>query len=188
MLIAIEYYLFIKASPPHSPTWQKPRSFWQRLTSDRNGSSFSHIGDSAPSFCPPPPTVSALCSNRQWKLEHLCYKSGELITETGYMDQVWSGLHKLLSFSKTHTRSLSASRMLPFSLTDHRVPLPMPYYHTVGLLLGRCEAPVRDGVPPVSLHGSGTPVFPGLLTIVYSASIVHREWGWGGESIEVPCE
>lgn len=26
---------------------------------------------------------------RQWKLEHLCYKSGELITETGYMDQVY---------------------------------------------------------------------------------------------------
>lgn len=27
-------------------------------------------------------------SYRQWKLEHLCYKSGELITEAGYMDQV----------------------------------------------------------------------------------------------------
>lgn len=31
---------------------------------------------------------SAFHPNRQWKLEHLCYKSGELITETGYMDQV----------------------------------------------------------------------------------------------------
>lgn len=25
---------------------------------------------------------------RQWKLEHLCHKSGELITEAGYMDKV----------------------------------------------------------------------------------------------------
>lgn len=33
--------------------------------------------------------VSAFYFTRQWKLEHLCYKSGELITETGYMDQVY---------------------------------------------------------------------------------------------------
>uniref|UniRef100_A0A673MBF5 Protein patched homolog 1-like n=1 Tax=Sinocyclocheilus rhinocerous TaxID=307959 RepID=A0A673MBF5_9TELE len=26
--------------------------------------------------------------NRQWKLEHLCYKSGELVTETNFVDQV----------------------------------------------------------------------------------------------------
>lgn len=30
----------------------------------------------------------ALNLYRQWKLEHLCHKSGELITEAGYMDKV----------------------------------------------------------------------------------------------------
>ncbi|XP_025840036.2 protein patched homolog 1 isoform X1 [Vulpes vulpes] len=34
--------------------------------------------------------------NRQWKLEHLCYKSGELITETGYMDQIIEYLYPCL--------------------------------------------------------------------------------------------
>ncbi|XP_066897296.1 protein patched homolog 1 isoform X3 [Kogia breviceps] len=33
---------------------------------------------------------------RQWKLEHLCYKSGELITETGYMDQIIEYLYPCL--------------------------------------------------------------------------------------------
>ncbi|CAH6795737.1 Ptch1 [Phodopus roborovskii] len=32
----------------------------------------------------------------QWKLEHLCYKSGELITETGYMDQIIEYLYPCL--------------------------------------------------------------------------------------------
>ncbi|XP_054981505.1 protein patched homolog 1 isoform X2 [Sorex araneus] len=34
--------------------------------------------------------------NRQWKLEHLCFKSGELITETGYMDQIIEYLYPCL--------------------------------------------------------------------------------------------
>uniref|UniRef100_A0A4W6CKJ2 Patched 1 n=1 Tax=Lates calcarifer TaxID=8187 RepID=A0A4W6CKJ2_LATCA len=34
--------------------------------------------------------------NRQWKLEHLCYKSGELVTETHYMDQIIEKLHPCL--------------------------------------------------------------------------------------------
>ncbi|MBN3297806.1 PTC1 protein, partial [Amia calva] len=34
--------------------------------------------------------------NRQWKLEHLCYKSGELITETTYMNQIIEHLYPCL--------------------------------------------------------------------------------------------
>ncbi|KAF7669892.1 hypothetical protein LDENG_00100550 [Lucifuga dentata] len=34
--------------------------------------------------------------NRQWKLEHLCYKSGELVTETHFMDQIIEKLHPCL--------------------------------------------------------------------------------------------
>ncbi|XP_074923320.1 protein patched homolog 1 isoform X3 [Chelonoidis abingdonii] len=34
--------------------------------------------------------------NRQWKLEHLCFKSGELITEAGYMDQIIEYLYPCL--------------------------------------------------------------------------------------------
>ncbi|XP_068167321.1 protein patched homolog 1 [Antennarius striatus] len=34
--------------------------------------------------------------NRQWKLEHLCYKSGELVTETHVMDQIIEKLHPCL--------------------------------------------------------------------------------------------
>uniref|UniRef100_A0A8C4RZ33 Patched 1 n=1 Tax=Erpetoichthys calabaricus TaxID=27687 RepID=A0A8C4RZ33_ERPCA len=34
--------------------------------------------------------------NRQWKLEHLCYKSGELITEAVFMDQIIENLYPCL--------------------------------------------------------------------------------------------
>lgn len=34
--------------------------------------------------------------NRQWKLEHLCFKSGELVTETHFMDQIIERLHPCL--------------------------------------------------------------------------------------------
>ncbi|NP_001315171.1 protein patched homolog 1-like [Cynoglossus semilaevis] len=34
--------------------------------------------------------------NRHWKLEHLCYKSGELVIETHYMDQIIEKLHPCL--------------------------------------------------------------------------------------------
>ncbi|XP_058024354.1 protein patched homolog 1 isoform X2 [Ahaetulla prasina] len=34
--------------------------------------------------------------NRQWKLEHLCHKSGEPITETGYMDKILEQLYPCL--------------------------------------------------------------------------------------------
>ncbi|TMS03257.1 Protein patched-like protein 1, partial [Larimichthys crocea] len=34
--------------------------------------------------------------NRQWKLEHLCYKSGELVTENHFMDQITEKLHPCL--------------------------------------------------------------------------------------------
>ncbi|XP_047448278.1 protein patched homolog 1 isoform X2 [Mugil cephalus] len=34
--------------------------------------------------------------NRQWKLEHLCYKSGELVTETHFMNQIIEKLHPCL--------------------------------------------------------------------------------------------
>ncbi|XP_069555654.1 protein patched homolog 1 isoform X1 [Brachyistius frenatus] len=34
--------------------------------------------------------------NRQWKLENLCYKSGELVTEAHFMDQIIENLHPCL--------------------------------------------------------------------------------------------
>ncbi|XP_041856023.1 protein patched homolog 1 isoform X1 [Melanotaenia boesemani] len=34
--------------------------------------------------------------NRQWKIEHLCYKSGEFVTETHWMDQLIEKLHPCL--------------------------------------------------------------------------------------------
>ncbi|KAK6492791.1 protein patched-like protein 1 isoform X1 [Huso huso] len=34
--------------------------------------------------------------NRQWKLEHLCFKSGELITEAGYMELIIENLYPCL--------------------------------------------------------------------------------------------
>uniref|UniRef100_A0A3B4ZB43 Patched 1 n=1 Tax=Stegastes partitus TaxID=144197 RepID=A0A3B4ZB43_9TELE len=34
--------------------------------------------------------------NRQWKLENLCYKSGELVTETHFVDQIIEKLHPCL--------------------------------------------------------------------------------------------
>ncbi|KAM6965316.1 protein patched homolog 1 [Aplochiton taeniatus] len=34
--------------------------------------------------------------NRQWTLEHLCYKSGELVTEAHFMDQIIEKLHPCL--------------------------------------------------------------------------------------------
>ncbi|XP_051964448.1 protein patched homolog 1-like isoform X2 [Xyrauchen texanus] len=34
--------------------------------------------------------------NRQWKLEHLCYKSGEVVTETSFVDQIIEELHPCL--------------------------------------------------------------------------------------------
>ncbi|KAM4745298.1 protein patched homolog 1 isoform 2-T2 [Anableps anableps] len=34
--------------------------------------------------------------NRHWKLEHLCYKSGELVTETHFMNQIIEKLHPCL--------------------------------------------------------------------------------------------
>ncbi|KAM8866171.1 protein patched homolog 1 [Synchiropus picturatus] len=34
--------------------------------------------------------------NRQWKLEHVCYKSGELVTEYGYINQIIENLHPCL--------------------------------------------------------------------------------------------
>ncbi|XP_027765515.1 protein patched homolog 1-like [Empidonax traillii] len=40
--------------------------------------------------------VDVYMYNRKWKLEHLCYKSGELITEAGYMDQIIEYLYPCL--------------------------------------------------------------------------------------------
>uniref|UniRef100_A0A8C4FAW1 Patched 1 n=1 Tax=Dicentrarchus labrax TaxID=13489 RepID=A0A8C4FAW1_DICLA len=40
--------------------------------------------------------VHVFLYKRQWKLEHLCYKSGELVTETHYMDQIIEKLHPCL--------------------------------------------------------------------------------------------
>ncbi|XP_074991914.1 protein patched homolog 1-like [Calonectris borealis] len=40
--------------------------------------------------------VDVYMYNRRWKLEHLCYKSGELITEAGYMDQIIEYLYPCL--------------------------------------------------------------------------------------------
>uniref|UniRef100_A0A8C1J680 Patched 1 n=1 Tax=Cyprinus carpio TaxID=7962 RepID=A0A8C1J680_CYPCA len=34
--------------------------------------------------------------NRQWNLEHLCYKSGEFVTETNFVDQIIEKLHPCL--------------------------------------------------------------------------------------------
>ncbi|XP_030049507.1 protein patched homolog 1 isoform X1 [Microcaecilia unicolor] len=40
--------------------------------------------------------VQVYMYNKQWKLEHLCYKSGELITEAGYMEQIIESLYPCL--------------------------------------------------------------------------------------------
>nr|XP_033784031.1 protein patched homolog 1 isoform X2 [Geotrypetes seraphini] len=40
--------------------------------------------------------VQVYMYNRQWKLEHLCYKSGELITEAGYVEQIIESLYPCL--------------------------------------------------------------------------------------------
>lgn len=42
----------------------------------------------------------ALNFYRQWKLEHLCHKSGELITEAGYMDKVHAMFEAFEAFLK----------------------------------------------------------------------------------------
>lgn len=95
--------------------------------------------------------------NRQWKLEHLCYKSGELITETGYMDQVYflfacRKKKKTSQFSNTPVVSVSLMHGLFFStLTDNRISLPLFNYYTFGLLLGRGEVTVWDSLPTVSV-------------------------------------
>ncbi|PIO38502.1 hypothetical protein AB205_0080590, partial [Aquarana catesbeiana] len=40
--------------------------------------------------------VQVFMYNKPWKLEHLCFKSGELITETGYMSQIIESLYPCL--------------------------------------------------------------------------------------------
>ncbi|KAM4576725.1 protein patched homolog 1 isoform 1-T1 [Odontesthes bonariensis] len=40
--------------------------------------------------------VHVFLYDRHWTLEHLCYKSGELVTETHYMDQIIEKLHPCL--------------------------------------------------------------------------------------------
>ncbi|KAI1900066.1 hypothetical protein AGOR_G00046210 [Albula goreensis] len=40
--------------------------------------------------------VQVYMYNRQWNLEHLCYKSGEVMTETGFVDQIIEKLYPCL--------------------------------------------------------------------------------------------
>ncbi|XP_030628941.1 protein patched homolog 1 [Chanos chanos] len=40
--------------------------------------------------------VHVFLYNRQWNLEHLCYKSGEVVTETNFVDQIIEKLHPCL--------------------------------------------------------------------------------------------
>lgn len=136
-------------------TWQKLCSFWQILKSDRNCSSFYmfyssdfaliSLGYYNEMF------VSVSYFTRQWKLEHLCYKSGELITETGYMDQVYIlFLQKLVKNSSVVCLSLTCSLFF-LTLTDNRISLPLFNYYTFGLLLGRGKVTIWDSIPTVSV-------------------------------------
>lgn len=90
--------------------------------------------------------------NRHWKLEHLCYKSGELITETGYMDQVYFPfICKENNSQNLSSVFVSLMHGLFFLiLTDNRISLPLFNYYTFGLLLGRGQIAVWDSIPTVS--------------------------------------
>lgn len=107
---------------------------------------------------------------RQWKLEHLCHKSGEPITE-GYMDKVHiirCILHMLSSvnnnFALNSLSFLNLACAFFLTLTDHRTSLPLFNYHTFGLFLGGCKVTVGNCISTVSavfyninqlgLHGS----------------------------------
>lgn len=98
--------------------------------------------------------VSAFYFTRQWKLEHLCYKSGELITETGYMDQVYFPVlfffQEILKNSSVVCVILTCGLFF-LTLTDNRISLPLFNYYTFGLLLGRGKVTIWDSIPTVSM-------------------------------------
>jgi len=105
---------------------------------------------------------------RQWKLENLCYKSGELVTETHYMDQVRCKCFLLLHFIRwmnpIESRLVQEHDLLylfvpvanvcqprcVFVQLDHRKASSLPHHHPFGLFLGGSQAPVWNGLSPVS--------------------------------------
>lgn len=80
---------------------------------------------------------------RQWKLEDLCYKSGEVVTETHHLNQVRHNQHSVYSFSVFDFLSLYCcyfGSVCQFyyllNHLDHRKATSLPHHHTFGLLLG----------------------------------------------------
>lgn len=102
---------------------------------------------------------------RQWKLEDLCYKSGELVTETHVMNQVRCTCFFTLTltmnvlFFSVYTccyqcvSTLLCVVML-FVQLDHRRATSLPHHHPFGLFLGGSQAPVWNGLSPVSTRNS----------------------------------
>lgn len=101
---------------------------------------------------------------RQWKLEDLCYKSGELVTETHVMNQV-----RCKCFSHSHVEftfffsvyacccqcvSTLLCVVMLFVQLDHRRATSLPHHHPFGLFLGGSQAPVWNGLSPVSTRNS----------------------------------
>lgn len=68
----------------------------------------------------PHAVISYVLLFRQWKLEHLCYKSGELVTENHFMDQVrckryfYSHLYFILCIETFSLKSVSFFCLLCF--------------------------------------------------------------------------
>lgn len=89
---------------------------------------------------------------RQWKLEDLCYKSGDLVTEIYYMNQVSSQFWILLSWlyciSLLTSMCVCARVCVPLA---HRKATSLPHHHPFGLFLGRGQAPNWNGLPTVSI-------------------------------------
>lgn len=80
---------------------------------------------------------------RQWKLEDLCYKSGEVVTETHHLNQVRHNQHSVYSFSVFYFLSLYCCYFFSvcqfyylLNHLDHRKATSLPHHHTFGLLLG----------------------------------------------------
>lgn len=131
----------------------------------------------------PHAVISYVLLFRQWKLEHLCYKSGELVTENHFMDQVrckryfYSHLYFILCIETFSLKSVSFFGLLCFFsfyvhllLTicvnpavcgghvfvqlDHRKATSLPHHHPFGLFLGGSQAPVWNVLSPVSTRNS----------------------------------
>ncbi|KAM9546083.1 LOW QUALITY PROTEIN: protein patched homolog 1-like [Salvelinus alpinus] len=85
--------------------------------------------------------------NRQWKLEHLCYKSGELVTEAHFMDQIIEKLHPCLIITPLDCFWEGAK------LQSGMVYLPLEETKECGSELDK-ERKIKHTTAPVSLLGS----------------------------------